>query len=69
MKVDFTAANGKVDPYIKIIDLTCGFNHCVALTDTKQIHVWGKRMGIYPSCELTLSGIEKVHHQLISEYH
>ena len=52
MKVDFS------DKKHKIIDLACGFNHQLALTDTKEVYVWGKRMGLYPSFEFNLRGIE-----------
>jgi hypothetical protein len=52
----------------KIMDIACGFNTCIALTDSKQIYVWGKRMGIYPSFDLSLQGIEANTHILISEH-
>ncbi len=44
-RVDFTS------PKEKILDIACGFNHCVALNDNKLVYVWGKRMGMYPSFE------------------
>lgn len=31
----------------------------IALTETREIFVWGNRMGIYPQPDLTLSAIEK----------
>jgi alpha-tubulin suppressor-like RCC1 family protein len=43
----------------KIVDIACGFNHSMALTDSKQVYVWGKRMGIYPQYEFNLLGIEQ----------
>jgi len=43
----------------KIVDIACGFNHSLALTDSKQVYVWGKRMGIYPQYEFNLRGIEQ----------
>ena len=36
-----------------------GFNSCIALNDSKQAYVWGKRMGVYPSFEFNLRGIEQ----------
>ena len=36
-----------------IVNVSCGFNHCVALTEDGKVYVWGKRMGIYPNVELT----------------
>ena len=44
---------------INIIDIDCGLNHTVVLTDDKEIFVWGRRMGIYPQIELTLASVEK----------
>lgn len=44
---------------INIIDIDSGLNHTVALTDDKEIFVWGRRMGIYPQIELTLASVEK----------
>lgn len=41
----------------KIIDITTGFNSCLALNDSKQVYVWGKRMGIYSSFNLDYYGI------------
>ena len=38
---------------IFIRNISCGYNHCVALSDQDQVFVWGKRMGIYPNVELT----------------
>lgn len=52
LKVDFA-------PKDRIIDVACGFNHCIALTDSQQVYVWGKRMGIYPAFEFDLRGIEE----------
>lgn len=62
MKVDFST------PSERIIDLACGFNHCVALNDNKQVYVWGKRMGLYPKFDFSREGIENVKHTLLSEY-
>lgn len=31
----------------------------IALTDERQIFIWGRRMGIYPALELTLDDVEK----------
>ena len=44
---------------INIIDIDSGLNHTVALTDDREIFVWGRRMGIYPQIELTLASVEK----------
>jgi len=44
---------------IHVIDISSGLNHTVALTDEREIFVWGKRMGIYPQIELTLDSVEK----------
>jgi alpha-tubulin suppressor-like RCC1 family protein len=60
-KVDFGTS------WDKIIDLACGFNNCIALTDSKQVYVWGKRMGIYPSIDLNLNAIEATQHIFVSE--
>ena len=51
----------------KIIDLACGFNHCLALTENKKVYVWGKRMGLYPAFDFNLSTIEKMETCLLSE--
>jgi hypothetical protein len=40
---------------VHIKQISCGYNHCLALSDTNQIFVWGKRMGIYPNIELTFN--------------
>jgi alpha-tubulin suppressor-like RCC1 family protein len=61
MRVDFQNKD-------KIMDLACGFNNCIALTESKQIYVWGKRMGIYPSFEFSLKAIEATTPMLLSEY-
>lgn len=50
------------------MDIACGFNHCIALTDTQQVYVWGKRMGLYPQFEFSLRGIEMFTHILLSEH-
>jgi alpha-tubulin suppressor-like RCC1 family protein len=42
----------------RIIDIASGFNNCIALTEKKQVYVWGKRMGIYPPFDFDLRGIE-----------
>jgi alpha-tubulin suppressor-like RCC1 family protein len=51
----------------RIIDLACGFNNCIALNDSKQAYVWGKRMGVYPSYEFNLRGIEQTQAIQLSE--
>jgi alpha-tubulin suppressor-like RCC1 family protein len=40
-----------------IMDIASGYTSMVALTDHREIFVWGHRMGIYPQPELTLSAI------------
>lgn len=50
------------------MDIACGFNNCIALTDSHQVYVWGKRMGIYPQFEFNLRGIEQTTHILLSEH-
>jgi alpha-tubulin suppressor-like RCC1 family protein len=51
LKVDFANSTEK------IVDLACGFNHCVAITENKQVYVWGKRMGLYPQFEFSHAGV------------
>ena len=36
-----------------IKDISFGYNHAMALTDSNQVFVWGRRMGIYPNVELS----------------
>lgn len=38
---------------INIKQISCGYNHCIALSDQNFVFVWGRRMGIYPNVELT----------------
>jgi len=45
-------------PNDRIVDLVCNQNSCMALNDNHGVYVWGKRMGMYPPIDLTLSGIE-----------
>lgn len=56
MKVTFLNKNDK------IIDISSGFNHTLALTDKKQLYVWGRRMGIYPSFDLNHQSIKQTSH-------
>jgi alpha-tubulin suppressor-like RCC1 family protein len=42
----------------RIIDIAAGFNHCIALTDNKQVYVWGRKMGIFPSIEINYHSLE-----------
>lgn len=37
------------------------------MTESKQVYVWGKRMGMYPQFDLNLSAIEKMETCLLSE--
>jgi alpha-tubulin suppressor-like RCC1 family protein len=36
-----------------IVDITCGLNTMLALTDESEVFAWGRRMGVYPTVELT----------------
>ncbi len=62
MRVEFEKKNER------IIDIACGQNHCLALNDSHQVYGWGKRMGMYPPIELSLSGIEGSQMHLLQEY-
>lgn len=44
---------------MNIEDVVCGYYSMMALTDDKEIYVWGRRQGVYPQVELTLAAIEK----------
>lgn len=44
---------------VQILDIACGGLNMTALSDDFQVYVWGFRMGIYPSPELTYSYLEK----------
>lgn len=44
---------------INISDIACGFNSMIAITDEKEIFVWGRRQGVYPQTELDLDSIER----------
>lgn len=48
-----------IDRKINISDVACGFNSMIAISDEQQIFVWGRRQGVYPQTELTLSAVEK----------
>jgi len=43
---------------VHIIDIAASAYSAVAMTDQKEIFVWGWRMGIYPIIELNLDFIE-----------
>ena len=46
--------------YVK--DICVGYNHGLALTDTNQVYVWGRRMGIYPNIELNYNFLTRNAH-------
>lgn len=43
---------------VNIIDLAVGLFAIIVLTDERKVYVWGRKMGIYPRCELTLDFVE-----------
>jgi hypothetical protein len=45
-----------------IKDICCGFNHCLVLSDRGEVFVWGRRMGVYDSIELSLQFLESRGH-------
>jgi alpha-tubulin suppressor-like RCC1 family protein len=47
---------------MKIMDISCGLNTMLALTDGGEVFGWGRRMGVYPTIELTHSELEKKGH-------
>ena len=49
--IDHSSDSSGRPAYIK--DVCVGYNHGMALTDTNQVYVWGRRMGIYPNIELS----------------
>eukprot|EP00347_Sterkiella_histriomuscorum_P000877 403374181 len=46
------------NPKDKIIDISVGYNHMLAQTDSYQVYVWGKRMGIYQQFDLNFNSIK-----------
>ena len=42
-----------------IVDIASGYASMIALTDNREIFVWGSRMGIYPQPELSLRAVEQ----------
>lgn len=50
-----------IDPKktVSIIDIAVSQFSMVAMTDDRKIYVWGRKMGIYPSVELTLDFVEE----------
>ena len=47
------------DKSYNIIDIASGYTSMIALTDQREIFVWGHRMGIYTQPELTLRALEQ----------
>ena len=47
---------------MKITDISCGLNTMLALADGGEVFGWGRRMGVYPTIELTHSELEKKGH-------
>ena len=45
-----------------IVDIAAGYNHCLALTDKKEVIGWGKRMGVYQSFYLD-------YHSIVNSFH
>jgi alpha-tubulin suppressor-like RCC1 family protein len=43
---------------VHIVSAACGFNHVLALTTQGRLFAWGRRMGIYPNCELSQEYLE-----------
>lgn len=37
----------KVKLDTRIIDIVAGYNHCLGLSERKEVYGWGKRMGVY----------------------
>jgi hypothetical protein len=54
---------------INIKQISCGYNHCLALSDQDQVFVWGRRMGIYPNVELTFHTLTQNGFLLNNEIH
>lgn len=52
-----------------IKDICFGYNHAMALTDNNQVYVWGRRMGIYPSIELSYNYLTQNAHLMHIEIH
>jgi len=42
-----------------IVDIASGYTSMIALTETREIFVWGSRMGIYPQPDLSLKAVEQ----------
>jgi alpha-tubulin suppressor-like RCC1 family protein len=42
-----------------IVDIASGYTSMIALTESREIFVWGSRMGIYPQPDLSLKSVER----------
>lgn len=63
-----TSMSEKRNIFIK--QISCGYNHCLALSDQNQVFVWGRRMGIYPDkIELTFHFLKEAGSLLNIEIH
>lgn len=51
----------------KIIDVATGFNHALALTESRDVYVWGHRMGVYPQFEFSYHGIKNSQQHQIKD--
>jgi hypothetical protein len=54
---------------IHIKQIACGYNHCIALSASDEIFVWGRRMGIYPNVELTFHQLKANNFILMQDIH
>ena len=47
---------------MRITDISCGLNTMLAMTDEGKVFGWGRRMGVYPTIELTLDQLDQRGH-------